>query len=300
MPRPKGSSEQRRRAWSRNWTGNARPGSVPRLRLVGVVLTVPLFSVWLLVYDRQSQPSRRPARSLPVGAARSSSPVPVLVIPYRATATETVMQNGQSVTRTNDVIRELTLAPEAAELSTILRPEVRKRSIYEAVVYDAAVSGKCALHFPPDAAAPGRSLRRWTSAGRNFGSPSPTRKGLARTRASLGRHAAEDASRCRSSGRRGFFAWVDASSLQRQPLTVDFAYDFRGNASLSLAPLAGDTRWSVKSSWPSPSFGGDFLPERARDRSQRLLRLSTGSAISLLAVRSSARPRPLAQPQDGP
>ena len=57
-----------------------------------------------------------------------------------------------------------------------------------------------------------------------------------------------------------FFAWVDASGLQAQPLVVDFAYDFRGNAALSLAPEAGDTRWIVHSSWPSPSFGGDFLP----------------------------------------
>jgi inner membrane protein len=63
-----------------------------------------------------------------------------------------------------------------------------------------------------------------------------------------------------SSGGRGFFAWLDASSLASQPLSVDFAYDFRGNAALSMEPRAGDTRWTVKSSWPSPSFGGDFLP----------------------------------------
>ena len=31
----------------------------------------------------------------------------------------------------------------------------------------------------------------------------------------------------------------------------------RRSASL---PQAGDTRWTVRSSWPSPSFGGDFLP----------------------------------------
>ena len=29
---------------------------------------------------------------------------------------------------------------------------------------------------------------------------------------------------------------------------------------VSLAPQAGDTSWTVRSSWPSPSFGGDFLP----------------------------------------
>jgi inner membrane protein len=63
-----------------------------------------------------------------------------------------------------------------------------------------------------------------------------------------------------SGGGRGFFGWVDASAVTSQPLSVDFAFDFRGNAQLSLAPDAGDTSWRVKSSWPSPSFAGDFLP----------------------------------------
>ena len=48
-----------------------------------------------------------------------------------------------------------------------------------------------------------------------------------------------DASGAGSSGGRGFFAWVDASKLSSQPLSVDFAYDFRGNAELSLRPWPG-------------------------------------------------------------
>src|SRR5205823_2915103 len=31
-------------------------------------------------------------------------------------------------------------------------------------------------------------------------------------------------------------------------------------ATLSVAPQAGDTTWTVNSSWPHRSFGGDFLP----------------------------------------
>src|SRR4029078_8752103 len=80
---------------------------------------------------------------------------PVLVIPYRANATETVVQNGQSVTRTNQVVRELTLAPEAVEMTTAVKPEVRKRSIYNAVVYGAQVMGKARFAFPPDLARTG-------------------------------------------------------------------------------------------------------------------------------------------------
>ena len=47
-------------------------------------------------------------------------------------------------------MRELTLSPEVAELSTTVAPERRKRSIYEAVVYDAKLSGSSRFAFPPD------------------------------------------------------------------------------------------------------------------------------------------------------
>ena len=104
--------------------GERTPGFKLALAIVvGLVLTIPLFSVWLLVYDRQIQSQRSDApRSPPAGAGRRRWPGPVLVIPYRATATETVVENGQSVTRNRDVTRELTLAPEAVELSTDVRP----------------------------------------------------------------------------------------------------------------------------------------------------------------------------------
>src|SRR3954452_20059617 len=77
--------------------------------IVGLALTIPLFSVWLLVYDRQNQ-SEEATRSITEGwGGPQALSGPVLVIPYRANATETVVQNGQSVSRTNEVTRELTL-----------------------------------------------------------------------------------------------------------------------------------------------------------------------------------------------
>jgi inner membrane protein len=66
---------------------------------------------------------------------------------------------------------------------------------------------------------------------------------------------------------------------------VSFTYDFRGNAALSLAPQAGDTHWVVKSSWPSPSFGGDFLPNADSvrndgfDASYRIGNLALGRSL---------------------
>jgi inner membrane protein len=123
--------------------------------LVAAALVIPIFSVWLLVYDRQSQ-SEQATQSITAGwGGPQAMTGPVLVIPYRGTATETVIENGQSVTRSRDVLRELTLAPEAVELTTDVRPELRKRSIYQAVVYDAKVSGRARFAFPPDLARTG-------------------------------------------------------------------------------------------------------------------------------------------------
>src|SRR5881628_2456942 len=122
---------------------------------VALALTLPLFSIYLLSYDRESQ-SREAASSITAGWGGSQTMSgPVLVIPYKATTTETVVQNGQSVTRTNHVTKELTLAPEALDLTTGEDPKVRKRSIYEAVVYDARVAGKARFAFPADLARTG-------------------------------------------------------------------------------------------------------------------------------------------------
>lgn len=229
---------------------------------VGLLLTIPLFSVWLLVYDRQSQ-SEEATRSITAGwGAAQTISGPVLVVPYRATATETVVQNGQSVTRTNQVMRELTLAPEAIDLSTELKPELRKRSIYEAVVYQAAFTGKARFALPPDLARTGVDLSQMdlTRAELRFGVSDP--RGLGpNPRVIADGHELRLQPGGGSSGGRGFFAWIDAGSLQSQPLSIGFAYDLRGNEAISLAPQSGDTKWTVHSSWPSPSFGGDFLPD---------------------------------------
>jgi|tagenome__1003787_1003787.scaffolds.fasta_scaffold20986916_3 inner membrane protein len=228
---------------------------------VGLLLTIPLFSIYLLNYDRQSQ-SREATTSITAGwGAAQAINGPVLVIPYRATATETVVQNGQSVTRTDQVTRQLTLAPEAVDLSTKVTPEVRKRSIYEAVVYDAKIAGKARFGFPPDLARTGVDPAQMdlSRAELRFGLSDPRGLGANPTVAADGRPLRLQPGGG-SNGGRGFFAWLDASGLTGKPIAVDFAFDLRGNEALSLAPQAGDTRWIVHSSWPSPSFGGDFLP----------------------------------------
>ena len=242
--------------------GDRTPGFKLALTIaIGLVLSIPLFSVYLLAYDRQTQ-MREATGSITAGwGGPQAMAGPVLVIPYRATATETVVERGQSVTRSRDVVRELSLSPEVIELTTDVRPQVRKKSIYEAVVYDARVTGKARFAFPPDLSRTGVEMSQMdlARAELRFGISDPRGLG-SNPRVLADGRALRLQPGGGSNGGRGFFAWIDASPVAATPLVVDFAYDFRGNEALSLAPQAGETRWTVKSSWPSPSFGGAFLP----------------------------------------
>ena len=75
--------------------------------IVGFVLSIPLFSVYLWAYDRESQ-SREAANSITAGwGGPQRMTGPILVIPYKATTTETELENGQSVTRIGDFMRSV-------------------------------------------------------------------------------------------------------------------------------------------------------------------------------------------------
>jgi inner membrane protein len=232
--------------------------------LMAALLAVPLFAVYLLVYDRQSQSETARASIAEGWGGPQTIAGPVLVLPYQEQVTETVDEGGRKVVRTNMVWRELTLAPEMADIRTDLTPERRSRSIYEAVVYEAAASGTARFALPADLA------RFGVSADRLAFDRAELRFGLKDARGLFGAPPAVSVGGRRlvlqpgkglpSTGGSGFFTWLDASSLRGGPLTATFRFTFRGNGWLALAPQAGDTRWTVASTWPHPSFQGGFLP----------------------------------------
>ena len=236
--------------------------------IIAALLAVPLFTVYLLVYDRQNQ-SQTARTSIAEGwGGPQSLSGPVLVIPYAATTNETVTENGKQTVKTTTAWHELTLAPDAAEIRSLVKPDVRKRSIYEAVVYEAQNKGSARFVLPADLSRWGTTraalaldraeLRFGISDARGlFGAPPTVAADGAPLELQPGKGPAE-------TGGSGFFTALDARSLGAKPLRVTFDYSVRGNGSLALLPQGGDTRWTVASSWANPSFQGGFLPtERA-------------------------------------
>lgn len=233
--------------------------------LVGFLLSIPLFSIYLLNYDRRSQSETAQSSIAEGWGGPQTIAGPVLVIPYQAQTTETVDEGGKQVTKTRLVWRELTLAPEVANLDSTLNPQRRQRSIYETVVYEATVKGNARFALPADLARLGvpanalaldrAELRFGLSDTRGLYGPPP--------QVSIGGKplALQTGNGLPATNGAGFYAWVDATSLSTAPIETEFDYAFRGNGWLTLSPRAGDTKWTVSSSWPNPSFQGGFLPQ---------------------------------------
>lgn len=229
--------------------------------LVGLALAIPLFSVWLLVYDRQSQ-SNQASRSITEGwGGPQVMSGPVLVIPYRTMSEEAIGEGERKIVTRREVWKELTLQPEVARISSAIDPEVRKRSIYEAVVYSATAKGQARFALPADLARFGVAPEQmdFAKAELRFGLSDPRGLG-ANPNVTVDGQAARLQPGGGSGSGKGFFAFVDASALTGRAMLVGFDYGFRGNQSLSLSPMAGDTKWTVQGAWGSPSFGGQFLP----------------------------------------
>jgi inner membrane protein len=257
--------------------------------LLALVLAVPLFAVYLLVYDRQSQSETARASIVEGWGAAQTLAGPVLAIPYQEQVTEAVTENGRQVSRINLVWRELSISPQVATIDTGIAPERRQRSIYEAVVYEAQTRGTARFALPADLARYGvtadqlafdrAELRFGLSDARGlFGAPPQATIGATKLVLQPGKGPGE-------TGGSGFFAWADASALRNGPVTARFSFAFRGNGSLALAPQAGDTRWRVTSAWPHPSFAGGFLPTARRvgatgfDAQWRIGNLALGRAL---------------------
>ena len=268
--------------------------------LVGFLLSVPLFMVWMLVYDREQQSEVAQASIAAGWGGPQVMSGPLLVIPYRADVVETVTENGRQVRRTRQVWQKLTLSPELSDVATQIRPELRRRSIYEAVIYEAQVSGRARFAMPQDLSRFGVAVGQMdlSRAELRFGLSDPRGLG-ANPRVGVGGLPL----RLQPGGVQGapgFFAWIDVAGLVGRPLLVDYDYAFRGNGSLGLAPRAGDTRWRLRSSWPSPSFQGGFLPGQRRvgaegfDAVYRIGNLALGQSLV-----STGETEPAAAPAAG-
>lgn len=231
--------------------------------LVGLLLTIPLFATYALVWDRQSQ-SQTARTSIAQGWGGPQTIVgPVLVIPYTRTETETTSENGRQSSHMVTVERELFLSPRTNAVTASLTPERRRKAIYETVLFQAQIAGRAEFAMPDDLPRYGvepaqlhldrAELRFGISDARGLSSQNSVKVNGQALPLQPGKGLL-------ASGNAGFFSFLDWQAMGTVPLLVDYRYGLRGNGRITLVPRGGRTDWQVRSAWPNPSFGGDFLP----------------------------------------
>lgn len=230
--------------------------------LIAVALMVPLMMIYGLLWDRQQQADTARASIGQGWGGQQTLAGPVIVIPYRATDTTTVNENGKDVTRTVNTIRNLYLSPQTNTADVVIKPEKRKKAIYETVVYESQVSGSADFVLPADIARYGVAREALLL------DRAEVRLGISDARGLVDGNsvavngtplALQPGKGLLSTGNSGTFAFVDWSGAA--PLKVDYKIGVRGLGDFKLIPRGVDTRWTIRSSWPNPSFGGDFLPK---------------------------------------
>ena len=234
------------------------------MMLAGFMLSIPILSIYLLNYDRQSRSQEARASIAEGWGGAQTVTVPVLAVPYRGKVTETVTENGRDVQRVREDTLWLAIAPEKTGIQTRLDPEWRERSIYKSVVYTAHHKGDARFVLPDDLADRGipQGALQLGRAELRFGVSDM--QGFAGTPVISFQGQPVKLKPGSLSGGEGFHGVVDASGIASGAVASTFAYDFRGNGMLTLRTEGGETAWDVKSSWQSPSFKG-LLPLSHRE-----------------------------------
>jgi inner membrane protein len=230
--------------------------------LVGFVLMTPLMMVYLLVWDRQDQ-SNTAQQSIAAGwGGPQVIAGPLVVVPYLTTERQNETVDGRTVTKAVEVERNLYLSPLENSISTGIEPRERSKSIYRSVLFEAEIEGAAKFALPPDLERFGVSADRliWDRAELRMGASDA--RGLTRGgRLTAGGETLEvqPGKGPAATGGQGFFAFLPWDG--EGTLNVSYDYGLKGSKSLSLVPRGGKTEWRVRSSWDSPAFSGDFLPE---------------------------------------
>lgn len=244
--------------------GERSPGTkLLFVALIGLALTIPLLLVYALVYDRQDQSQTAQAA---INAGWGGPQVvsgPVVVVPFKTTQNETVEVNGKDVTRAVEYERLLYISPTENVAKTAIEPDPKQKSIYKSILYTAKIGGTVRFALPEDLSRFGvtREQLQWNRAELRVGASDS--RGLT-TGGMLNANGKELALQPgkgpAASGGAGFFAFLPWDGTGE--LAVDYAFGLRGSRSLSLVPRGGSTKWEVRSTWPSPGFGGSFLPDK--------------------------------------
>jgi inner membrane protein len=234
-----------------------RHAVVIRIIVIGIMvlaLLIPLMMVKALVGEREQRRDAAQAEIIGAWGGQQTLAGPILTIPF---VTRIPDANGKLV----ESVQFAHFLPDSLRIEGEVTPETRKRGIYEATLYTAAlqVSG---VFGKPDFSGwqVGAKDILWDNAVLSVELPD-MRAILDRITLSWGNTSSSFRP---GKGTAGIFGGeIEAPvAAARIASSIPFSFPLRlhGGGSIAFLPLGDETTVRVKSPWRSPSFSGSYLP----------------------------------------
>jgi inner membrane protein len=219
-----------------------------------LVMLIPTVFVSSLVTERQQRQQEVVSEVSSKWANAQTISAPYLFIPYR---TNEIDKDGKYAI----VKRQLFILPDQLNVASNIIPEVRPRSIYKVLLYksDVNTSGHFIIHLPKDI---DPTVLQLDEAKICFGISDF--KGIEEKLVINFKDTAYELSPGLPSGEiddKGLSAPVPITiSDLGQSLAFKMSLKLKGSERLHFLPLAGNSRFTLQSTWNGPSFDGATLP----------------------------------------
>jgi inner membrane protein len=229
-----------------------------------LLLSIPLALVWFLVSEREGRSAAVTAEVAQLFGGQQQIIGPLLVVPYTVRVTR--VQNDKTIEGTED--RYAVFLPDDFTASGEAKSEIRRRAIYDVTLYTARL--KISGRFPaPDIRLVDTDAAnvRWRDAFLSLalndvsGLKEASAIRIAGNR-TIGFEPSIGLPNNTTPGLHARLFPVDAT-VDQPPAAFDFETElaFNGSSSLTIASIGRESRISLSSDWPHPSFSGAFLPD---------------------------------------
>jgi inner membrane protein len=220
------------------------------LAFLGLLFLIPLQMIKEVIKERQLNGEKVIKEISDQWAAKQCFAGPVLNIPIRTIPSE---KEEKSVTKIWHIL------PENLEIQSDIKPEIRYRGIYQAVIYDSEIEINGQLILPASDALKNYEVM-WNEAYYTIGiSDNRGLKGKIILKTDVTELEAEPGVRDNDIFQSGI-SFINPVLIPGKKITIAMRLSLSGSSGLLLTPLGKTTIAHMQSGWRSPSFNGSFLP----------------------------------------
>ena len=244
-------------------------------KIIGMLLLITLMSIAVsyvnnIILDRQNRQNEVKADIARSSAGEQTIVGPVLVVPYIEEFSETTTENGVKKTEVKREQRKAVILPDQLNLEGGFTNEFKKLGIYKALTYQLSGSIKGSFVLPADIKLNhyhNNSLLTMQAAYLSMGISDP--RGITSSPAITWNNQTltfKQGSQLTAVGN-GIHAPIGMlENVAETRIAFDINLNLRGTEQFNFAPIAGNSKVALQSSWQHPHFGGSFLPDASTQK----------------------------------